>query len=240
MLINELPDDCLLTIFDCIQDLTDLVNCFKVCKKWCNLIVVRTKKVKYFIDRPNNLPDSVCHLSDELIDVTFLCKWFPNLRIVDFCKCGDMSPAEAVELIRDSESLKGTITSINVLFWIGSADLSRLLMNANLEMFSTELLFFDTSLIHEHVKQLHLPHPNTFLPKDAAHTFPNLERLNICCVTESGDNYSNGPVMANLKIIELRLNSNDWEDPCRIFEVMDSCPALQSAHIINVFFNQMG
>ncbi|XP_025016322.1 uncharacterized protein LOC112538683 [Tetranychus urticae] len=83
MLINELPDDCLLNIFDYIQDLEDLINCFKVCEKWSNLIVVRTKKVKYFIDQPNS-PDSVSQQSNKPIDVAFLSKWFPNLRILDF------------------------------------------------------------------------------------------------------------------------------------------------------------
>uniref|UniRef100_T1K4E1 F-box domain-containing protein n=1 Tax=Tetranychus urticae TaxID=32264 RepID=T1K4E1_TETUR len=232
MLINELPDDCLLNIFDYIQDLEDLINCFKVCEKWSTLIVDRTKNVKYFIEQPNYSPDSVCYQSDEPFDVTFLCKWFPNLRIVDFCTCnGIMSTADTAKLIRDSESLKGTIVD-DFFFWVYTAELERIMMNANLEMLSTEHLYFDRSEINENVKQLYLPN-RIFLPKDVAHIFPNLERLHIRCLASSGDDYSNGPVMANLKIIELRLSSNDWEDSCRIFEVMDSCPVLQSAHVIH-------
>ncbi|XP_025016300.1 uncharacterized protein LOC112538679 isoform X2 [Tetranychus urticae] len=382
MLINELPDDCLLNIFDYIQDLEDLINCFKVCEKWSTLIVDRTKNVKYFIEQPNYSPDSVCYQSDEPFDVTFLCKWFPNLRIVDFCTCnGIMSTADTAKLIRDSESLKGTIVD-DFFFWVYTAELERIMMNANLEMLSTEHLYFDRSEINENVKQLYLPN-RIFLPKDVAHIFPNLERLHIRClafcekwrnlitvrtkkvkyvieqpnyspdsvchqsdapfdltfvckwfpnirifdfltckrmapenvadeinrdleslkgiiaddwffwscamdlktnrplmnanlemlstldmnfenVVENikqlhlsnsslvlpkkvthcfpnlerlnislADDYSNGPVMTNLKIIELRLVSAGWDGPCRIFEVMDSCPALQSAHIIN-------
>ncbi|XP_025016305.1 uncharacterized protein LOC112538473 isoform X3 [Tetranychus urticae] len=103
MLINELPEDCFVEIFDYIQDLKDLINCFKVCEKWSNLIVARTKKVKYFIDRPNHSPDSVFQQSDEPIDVAFLSEWFPNLRIFDFSNpfFENVPKEDIAKLIRD-------------------------------------------------------------------------------------------------------------------------------------------
>ncbi|XP_015782388.1 uncharacterized protein LOC107360277 isoform X1 [Tetranychus urticae] len=234
MLINELPDDCLLTIFDCIQDLTDLVNCFKVCEKWRNLVVVRTKKVKYFTGRPNNSPDSVGHQSDEPFDVTFFSKWFPNLRIVDFCTCKGISIDVADKIIRDSKSLKGIIAD-KCSFWVCLDDLPRILMNANLEMLFTDYKFVATSVINENMKQLCLSTYSGYLPMEVAHTFPNLERLNITfCLAVRAGHYAYGPVMANLKIVELLVFSYrlyDWEEFRDSLAVMDLCPALQSAHI---------
>ncbi|XP_015793926.1 uncharacterized protein LOC107370445 [Tetranychus urticae] len=200
MLINELPDDCLLTIFDCIRNLTDLVNCFKVCIKWRNLIIVRTKKVKYFIGRSNYPPDSVCHLSDEPFDVTFLSKWFPNLRIFDIFTCEGISIDVAAKLIRDSESLKGIIADI----FLCAGDLQRILMNDNLEMLSTDYMRLDTIEINENMKQLCLSSSNGFLSihvlKKVAHSFPNLERLHTYCQADIASQFTNGAVMANLKI----------------------------------------
>ncbi len=50
---------------------------------------------------------------------------------------------------------------------------------------------------------------------------------------EPTDFYSDGPVMANLKIVELAGSSRDEDCHacCSSFLFMDSCPALQSAHI---------
>uniref|UniRef100_T1K4D6 F-box domain-containing protein n=1 Tax=Tetranychus urticae TaxID=32264 RepID=T1K4D6_TETUR len=220
MLINELPDDCLLAIFYRIQDLTDLVNCFKVCEKWSNLIVVRTKKVKYFMDQPNS-PDSVYHLSDEPVDVTFLSKWFPNLRIFDASyPFSDKVPKEDIaKLIRDSESLKGIMCSVYSDFEL----------NTNIEMLSTEFIDPKQIKINETVKQLYLWNSSLGEFKKVAHYFPNLERVkielrNLLDYVAYG---SDGSVLENLKIVE----SAEYAGECCSFIFMDLCPALQSAHI---------
>ncbi|XP_015782273.2 uncharacterized protein LOC107360167 isoform X4 [Tetranychus urticae] len=219
MLINELPDDCLLTIFDCIQDLTDLVNCFKVCEKWRNL-VVRTKKVKYFIDQPNS-PDSVCHLSDEPVDVTFLSKWFPNLRIVDVLL---KTPKEDIaKLIRGTESLKG-------IMCYGYSDFA---LSTNIEMLSISFIHPDIDLkqikINETVKQINFWNSTLGEFKEVAHYFPNLERvkINIRCLLDYVPYGSNDSVLENLKIVE----SAEYSDTCSSFVFIDLCPALQSAHL---------
>uniref|UniRef100_A0A158P4M2 F-box domain-containing protein n=1 Tax=Tetranychus urticae TaxID=32264 RepID=A0A158P4M2_TETUR len=228
MLINELPDDCLLTIFDYIQDLEDLINCFEVCEKWSNLIVARNKKVKYFIDRPNYSPDSVTQQSNKPIDVTFLSKWFPNLKIANLSYPSHVKPAieDIDKLIRNSESLKGIICGDYL-------NLKLMPQKANLEMLSTRIIDSYKIEINETVKQLNLWNSTLDEFKEVAHCFPNLERLKISCSKKTTDFYSDGPVMANLKIVELAGSSRDrdYHECCSSFLFMDSCPALQSAHI---------
>ncbi|XP_025016313.1 uncharacterized protein LOC112538680 isoform X1 [Tetranychus urticae] len=232
MLINELPDDCFLEIFDYIQDLKDLINCFKVCEKWSNLIVVRTKKVKYFIDQPNYSPDSVCHQTDEPIDVTFLSKWLPNLRIVDllYTRNGETPIEDIIKIIRELESLKGIIYGCHYCME-SCLDFESIPENPNLEMLSTGYIDLNIKEINENMKQLYLWDSTLDVFAEVAHHFPNLERLKIYNGEDRTDHYSNGPVMANLKIAELGLSSYDWTDFCCSFVFMDSCPALQSAYV---------
>ncbi|XP_025018293.1 uncharacterized protein LOC112539763 isoform X2 [Tetranychus urticae] len=224
MLINELPDDCLLAIFDYIQDLEDLINCFKVCDKWCNLIVGRTKKIKYLIDQPSYSHDYFCFHLKELINVTCLSRLFPNLRIAESYHppYGDQTPIEDfAKLIRDSESLKGIIHgSCYVL------DFELMSEYANLEMLSTGSIRPNLSKINENVKQLHLTTTTLDILQQIAHYFPNLEKLHTFTIIH-GARDSDEQVLPNLKILELE----DCAGCCHSFLFMDSCPALQSAHI---------
>uniref|UniRef100_T1L695 F-box domain-containing protein n=1 Tax=Tetranychus urticae TaxID=32264 RepID=T1L695_TETUR len=80
MSINELPDDCLLTIFDYLNNFIDLANCDKVCIKWSHLIAERTKKVKYLMEL---CPGHDCHYYRALknVDGTHLSTLFPDLMV---------------------------------------------------------------------------------------------------------------------------------------------------------------
>uniref|UniRef100_T1K8V0 F-box domain-containing protein n=1 Tax=Tetranychus urticae TaxID=32264 RepID=T1K8V0_TETUR len=95
MLINELPDDCMLAIFDQFDNLYHLMACYKVCLKWSHLIAQRIKKVKYFLDYyaylPDYSPDYVFYRDRDLIDLA-----------VKF--------EDIVAFVRNHESLKGIIT----------------------------------------------------------------------------------------------------------------------------------
>ncbi|XP_025016202.1 uncharacterized protein LOC112538645 [Tetranychus urticae] len=270
MLINELPDDCLLAILDYIQDFEDLINCFKVCEKWSNLIADRTKKVKYFIGRPKYLPDSVSQQSNKPIDVAFLSKWFPNLRFIEFSRpffektrkknnvelstdapidaddlarafqnimadlksnlnlslAQEKSPIE--KLLSDSESLKGIICGEYFNFKSIQFEPQK----ANLEMLTLGYINPNRIVSNETVKQLNLWDSTLDAFKKVAHYFPNLERLKISNSKNKTDFYFNGPVMQNLKIVELSGSSRRSHYIfCNSFVFMDSCPALQSAHI---------
>uniref|UniRef100_T1K4E3 F-box domain-containing protein n=1 Tax=Tetranychus urticae TaxID=32264 RepID=T1K4E3_TETUR len=214
MLINELPDDCFVEIFDYIRDLKDLINCFKVCEKWCNLIFVRTKKVKYFIDQPNYSPDSVCHQSDDPIDVTFLSKWLPNLRfffiqisskqIADllYTRNGETPIEDIIKLIRDSSIPE----------------------NPNLEMLSTGYIDLNIKEINENMKQLYLWDSTLDVFAEVAHHFPNLERFKIYN-GEGNFIYKKSRIFLQ-KLTKILSNLCT----CCSFVFMDLCPALQSAH----------
>ncbi|XP_025018296.1 uncharacterized protein LOC112539766 [Tetranychus urticae] len=228
MLINELPDDCLLTIFDYIQDLRDLINCFKVSKNWRIKIVERTKKLQYLIDQPNYSSDYVYLHLKEPIDVKCLSKLFPNLRIAEFSyQLNGGAPIEdMVRLIINSNSLKGIIFDCDNHLEFGLVP-----ENANLEMLSTGYIYPKMSGIYENVKQLHLWNYNLGLFESVAHCFPNLERLQIYATEDLSEQYSDAPVLANLKILEMGLPLNDWANICCSFKFMDAYPALQSAYI---------
>ncbi|XP_015783106.1 uncharacterized protein LOC107360896 isoform X2 [Tetranychus urticae] len=223
MSINELPDDCLLTIFDYIQDLQDLINCFKVCEKWSNVIVGRTKRVKYLTDQWFYPPDHFYSLVNRPVDVTCLSKLFPNLRIADVTILLHAKvPIEDIDkLIIDSESLKGIIYNKYL-------DFEWKMAYANLEMLSTRYIDSSMKGIYSNVKQLHLWKCDF---KYVAHCFPNLERLQILNLEDFPEYYSDAPVLAKLKIVEINLHLNCRKGVCCSLVFMDSCPALQSAHI---------
>uniref|UniRef100_T1K4F8 F-box domain-containing protein n=1 Tax=Tetranychus urticae TaxID=32264 RepID=T1K4F8_TETUR len=223
MLINELPDDCLLAIFDAIQDSKDLINCFKVREKWCNVIVGRTKRVKYLINQPL---DYFWNFVQEPVDVTSFRKLFPNLRIAEFSYLhyGRASIEGTTKLIRGSESLKGIIYDGRLCFEYKTE-------HANLEMLSSRYIRIYISNISgpcENVKQLRLFGSDQTELECLAHYFPNLERLHISRLKEDTTKY---PVLANLKIVEINLYPDSWFNPWCSFKFMDWCPALQSAHI---------
>uniref|UniRef100_T1L5M6 F-box domain-containing protein n=1 Tax=Tetranychus urticae TaxID=32264 RepID=T1L5M6_TETUR len=115
--------------------------------------------------------------------------------------------------------------------------------NANLEMLSTGYIYPNISGIYGNVKQLHLWNTNLGLFKCAAHRFPNLERLKIYATEDLREEYSDAPVLANLKILEMGLPLIDCVGTCCSFKFMDGCSALQSAHIridsSRITFNRM-
>ncbi|XP_015783016.1 uncharacterized protein LOC107360807 isoform X2 [Tetranychus urticae] len=225
MLINELPDDCLLAIFDYIQDIKDLINLFKVFEKWSDIIADRAKKLKYLIDQPTYSPGYVYLHLKEPIDVTCLSKLFPNLRIAEFSyPFNRRAPIEdMVQLIRDSESLKGIICH-----WDYYLNFELIPENENFEMFSAGYIDPNISGVYENVKQLHLLNSNLGLFECAAHCFPNLERLKIYATDGTEEQSSEAPVLANLKILEMCLPVDHWNYIWCSF--MDACPALQSAY----------
>ncbi|XP_025018295.1 uncharacterized protein LOC112539765 [Tetranychus urticae] len=224
MLINELPDDCLRTIFDYMQGLEDLINCFKVCEKWSNVIVGRTKRVKYLFNQSFS-PDYALNFVKRPIDITCLSKLFPNLRIAYFSGLLlKKSPIEDIaKVIRDSKYLKGIMIDTNCGFELMPEI-------ANFEMLSIGFVNPNISGIYENVKQLHFWESNLYL-FELVYYFPNLERLKFYKQPESSEPYYDAPVLANLKILEMERPHIDWKDAWCSFVFMDSCPALQSAHI---------
>ncbi|XP_025016596.1 uncharacterized protein LOC112538842 [Tetranychus urticae] len=225
MLINELLDDCLLAIFDKINNLDDLINCYKVCVKWSHLIAVRTKKVKYFMAKPAKTDFSTDYVYCEgryRIDGTCLSLLFPNLIIVQFSMdfFFGVNFGDVVTFFRNLDSLKGIITS----------------SREEIEKYCDKFEMLSTNFIEPHflhncfsLKQLHIQNAYHFI-KRKSRFFPNLERLHIDAFDSFPDRYYHGPVLTKLKILELALYSNS-DSAIYVFQFMDSCPNLQSAHI---------
>ncbi|XP_025017852.1 uncharacterized protein LOC112539499 [Tetranychus urticae] len=248
MLISELPEECLLIIFGFINELDDLVNCYKICSQWSRLILERTRKVKYLFEHSGpwnkNVPpsypsDYVYYSIDGPMDVTFLSTLFPDLQIVDFSSgfCEESNPEDIVTWVKKMKSLKGlkhySYPSEEAIFqYCGQ-----------LEMVSTDFIETCTNKNSVNIKQLCLVHDTFGSFRPNAHYFPNLERLSLN--TEEGPrSYYDGPIFERLKMVEFFTMDCTWlkhyDDPHFYgFQFMDSCPNLQSAHIFldyNRFF----
>uniref|UniRef100_T1L2R0 F-box domain-containing protein n=1 Tax=Tetranychus urticae TaxID=32264 RepID=T1L2R0_TETUR len=214
MLINEIPDDCLLAIFDHLNSLEDLVNCYKVCVKWSYLIAVRTKKVKYsnlyfqmsvFIPLMLFIIENCIRLIQPIVELSINLK--PTYE-------------DAIEFVKKLEFLKGLINQI---------DLPIEKYCDQLEMLSVEYFNPNNLRNGSSIKQLDIwNYSLDFLKKDA-HYLPNLERLKIQIY--SPDYFYDGPVLEKLKILELSFHA-PWDSIIFYgFKLMDLCPNLQSAHI---------
>uniref|UniRef100_T1L6H4 F-box domain-containing protein n=1 Tax=Tetranychus urticae TaxID=32264 RepID=T1L6H4_TETUR len=219
MLINELPDDCLLSIFDYVNYLGDLINCYKVCTKWRYLIAKRNKKVKYLLEDPHQKADSVHYSGDdpdesESDDVHYKIAEYSHSCIekVDY--------ENIVSFIRNHKPLKGIIK------WLKRPIEKHC---DKLEMLSA--FYIHPSIIQKvsSIKQLYLQYCSLDDFKRDAHYLPNLERLHIRDAAPC--RYYDGPVLEKLKIFELDFSSSCVTDICYCFQFMDSCPNLQSAYI---------
>ncbi|XP_025017838.1 uncharacterized protein LOC107371774 isoform X2 [Tetranychus urticae] len=228
MSINELPEECLLIIFDLINELDDLLNCYKVCSKWSHLIAERTRKVKYLVEYQDYgysyTFDYVYYHTEEPIDGTCLNALFPNLMIANFgWKLREkVDHEDIVTFVKQNKSLKGIIDRFH------NRDKSVFQYCDDLEMVSAN--YIETCMANNSasIKQLLLSSYLLGVFTTDAHYFPNLERLHIYNRLDWPDSLYDGPILSRLKIFELSLANYDAHYG---FHFMDSCPNLQSAHI---------
>uniref|UniRef100_T1K8V1 F-box domain-containing protein n=1 Tax=Tetranychus urticae TaxID=32264 RepID=T1K8V1_TETUR len=219
MLINELPDDCLLTIFDYLNNLDDLINCYKV--KYKDIVaLVRNQES---LEGLTGAYASPLFNHPEMVSFDLCIYPFKPLKLISYdirkkLYCHkfnlQLEYKDIAALVRNQESLEGLIA------W------SPFKHPDKPEMTSFDL--FEPSMQHigSSIKQLCGVYDLASFQK-YAHYFPNLERLKI--ISES--QYYDGPVLEKLKIIELGLRSCGGLFIVHSFQVMDSCPNLQSAHI---------
>uniref|UniRef100_T1KXF5 F-box domain-containing protein n=1 Tax=Tetranychus urticae TaxID=32264 RepID=T1KXF5_TETUR len=216
MFINELPEECLLIIFGSINELDDLLNCYKVCRKWSHLIAERTRKVKYltvviivnkftlkqfiFSEHEGDWPDRkpfpsyplnhVYYRTEEPIDGTCLSTLFPNLII---------------------KPLKGLIHQ----FVYGDSIFEYFV---ELEMLSYDCIGAFIGQTCANIKQLKI---KDFTVSDS---FSDYEH-------GCQDGPYGGPIFRRLKILELFFTCYADTSINYGFQFMDSCPNLQSAHV---------
>uniref|UniRef100_T1L2T1 F-box domain-containing protein n=1 Tax=Tetranychus urticae TaxID=32264 RepID=T1L2T1_TETUR len=222
MLINEIPDDCLLAIFDYMNNLDDLINCYKVCVKWSYLIAKRTKRTKYLIWDPGYLSDAV-HFKDQcLIESTCLNELFTNLIVVQLPVSLYEKVEDAIEFVKNQKSLKGLINNMDV-------PLEKYC--DKLEMLSVNHFNLDNLQDGSSLKQLDVSNYSLKTLERDAHYLPNLEKLTIQIT--GVDNPYDGPVLEKLKILEFYHYYDCFpaEQFFYGFQLMDLCPNLQSAHI---------
>ncbi|XP_025018154.1 uncharacterized protein LOC107369753 isoform X3 [Tetranychus urticae] len=225
MLINEIPDDCLLAIFDYLNNLEDLINCYKVCIKWSYLITKRAKKVKYltFPFFGEGYPPGVVHYQKiSTIDSTCLSKLFTNLIAVELSSKFHNKAEDAIEFVKNQKSLKGLINHFVVPIEKYCDEL---------EMLSVNHFNPDNLQNGSCMKQLNVSNYSLKALERDAHYLPNLEKLTIQITIL--DNRYDGPVLEKLKILEIYhyYDEQPAEQLFYGFQLMDSCPNLQSAHI---------
>uniref|UniRef100_T1L2S6 F-box domain-containing protein n=1 Tax=Tetranychus urticae TaxID=32264 RepID=T1L2S6_TETUR len=201
MLINEIPDDCLLKPVLCV--------------KWSHLIAKRTKKVKYLIGKIQVLLMFHAH-----------CHPFLNLTNLYFRSIAELSPGlhlkveDAIEFVSKQESLKGLISRYR-------KPIEKYC--DQLEMLSVNHFNPNNLQNSSNIKQLDIWNYSLVDLRRDAHYLPNLERLKV--EIDVPDNPYDGPVLEKLKILEMA-----FRRPCHNifygFQFMDSCPNLQSAHIL--------
>ncbi|XP_015792868.1 uncharacterized protein LOC107369432 [Tetranychus urticae] len=246
MLINQLPDDCLLSIFLFVGDLDDTINCYKVCDRWKRLISYRLSKVNFLEGASSSSTDKhdcrmdkiYFHKTDKLPDID-LSQLLPSLKVVDLDTplCKKLGRDEIIKLLATAESIKGAnFEPRNMMRHMTHDSLENLEMLATCDLDSYYIIVPDNGV---KIKQLVLKEYYAFDFAHHARHFPNLKRLRIENCDGLPDGFYEGPILKNLEILELGLSSYYGTDEYIGFRFMDSCPALRSAfHFIseNRFF----
>ncbi|XP_025018494.1 uncharacterized protein LOC107370872 isoform X2 [Tetranychus urticae] len=256
LLINQLPDDCLLKIFYLICDLPDLIHCYQVCQKWNQLISHRARKAKYllvgwsqlrtwkysFAPEPKVPKDSIYYEGKFKFPEIDLADLFTKIKILDlfFLDNSDPGLKTLVNFINNSESLKGLICKRDMLH--------ELSINCqHIEMLATDGLndYYTNQGYGAKLSQLSLFEVVfTDFALNIKH-FPGLRRLHLKTYShdqrESNGPYP-GPELKHLEILELLT----WVGNLHVyygFQFMDHCPSLKSAFITiefvaDVFINK--
>ncbi|XP_053210208.1 uncharacterized protein LOC128393998 [Panonychus citri] len=87
MNLNDLPDICLMTIFDKFDELEDLISSSAVCSKWRKLVQIRYEKITAltFVSRRKILPPphNIYTKSYLFIENINVAEVFPNLELLE-------------------------------------------------------------------------------------------------------------------------------------------------------------
>ncbi|XP_015795686.2 uncharacterized protein LOC107372060 [Tetranychus urticae] len=221
MNIDNLPDDCLLYIFNLFNRFETLLNCASVCERWKFLVFERFRNVKYLSDYciSGHFPTSTIFIGDDSrLKQTDILKWLPKLKILAF-GCLDLSCFSTLPV-------KGLL-----LVWYA------VMTNVNLELPLIEMLaadyhnFFVNDIHGPKLKQLFIRRCRLSKFSRCAKHFPNLKRLHIEKFTGRPfkEKFYSGPVFEKLEILEMAFHTR--LKPCAYygFSLADHCQALKSA-----------
>ncbi|XP_015783904.1 uncharacterized protein LOC107361583 [Tetranychus urticae] len=233
MNIDELPDDCLLLIFNLFNNFETLLNCSEVCKRWENLVLKRLHSVKYLTNSserdayPANY--TMFFKEDDPLEKYRISILLPRLRILDIAgrfklKPWAVFPAKGLQFNSWDEYLE------DFTFYIPGIE-----MIAASHCYN----FFANDVQGPKLTQLFISHCDVSQFASIAKYFPNLKRLHIedlnTCYPDEDKCYT-GPVLEKLEILEVSI-CVEWGDVNRYYglSLADHCPALKSAyHVIPV------
>ncbi|XP_015783905.1 uncharacterized protein LOC107361584 [Tetranychus urticae] len=227
MNIDELPDDCLLCIFNHFEEFQTLLNVSEVCERWRGLVLERLRKVQYLTDDDELLGhptgNAIVFENNEQLEGFKLSKWFPNLKILDVHEDLDVN-------IVANLRVKGLILK----FYAHLEVLDNITFNnPSLEMLSISRFcsFFANDIQGPMLKQLCITDCNVTDFAFHAEYFPNLERLRIDAIACNHDDISitPRPVLKKLEILEICNDEAYRRGSYRGFRLADFCPALKSA-----------
>ncbi|XP_053210064.1 uncharacterized protein LOC128393856 [Panonychus citri] len=233
MLINELPDDCLLMIFDYSIFLEDLTKLSKVCLRWKSLINYRLNGIKYLLVQRglDDPPKSVMYKHGSLFMESNVPELLPNLEIIDLeCYIDDFDNNDMEKLIECLPKLRGLIHPLCF------SDLFQRSWFNKIEMLVCEGLgsWHEDSDQSFALKQLYLSQCYLSSLNDHHCYLKNLLRLHVddyhSIDRYASGNFYRGPVLPNLKILEILSDNVNFPG----YDFMDSCPSLESAYFATV------
>ncbi|XP_053212584.1 uncharacterized protein LOC128396085 [Panonychus citri] len=242
MLINDLPNDCFLLIFNWIFDVQDLLRCYQVDSKWRQLIIYRLKRVRY-LQLGETLIHSIddetinynCHSDNYRIDKDnlSLSGLLPNLKIVDVsnsitgCILDTLNYRRLLDMVK--ENVRGLIFPMQ---FDNTMD-NMLEQCKNIEMIAAHCLGWRSRkiMIGRKIKQLYLNYDSLSYFENRIRYFPNLIRLHVYYHSDRLRLKPNNPLLRKLEIIELAaIKTFSDSSAYHGFRFMDLCPALKSAY----------
>ncbi|XP_053204428.1 uncharacterized protein LOC128388972 isoform X2 [Panonychus citri] len=226
MSLSDLPDICLLKIFENVHEAKELIQLSKVCSRWSDLITPRFKRVKYL--HLMDASDAVDYIDVNSLWINPDTKWnydnlfelFSNIKIIDTAAFDYHGSYNLPEIVKNNPQIKGLI---------GYFDLKREDYDlSDIEMFVAEFNFDYKKVFRpDHLKQVSCYYFFTDDLPSFIEYFPNLKRLHLKLCGADGVFY-NGPNLSALKILEL-CTSDYIEQEFTGFHFMDFCPSLESA-----------
>ncbi|XP_053211218.1 uncharacterized protein LOC128394873 [Panonychus citri] len=238
MLLNELPDDCLLTIFGNFDCLDDFINCSKVCTRWAFLTSYHLNKVKCLLTKKTtDNSSSILRITNPLVLLEpNLHKLLQNLQILDIASAiGVIDDEKIKRIIYSNQSISTLIyppffEKNGVVGWRFAKVDSQFTMNIDSQEIDNPDSFFQIFFRSFLLSRL----------KEYTTEYQNLLRIHITDIEFDyilfkidliglGDVFYNGPLLVNLKILELTSASYDGTFIYPGFHLMDFCPALESA-----------
>ncbi|XP_053204753.1 uncharacterized protein LOC128389231 [Panonychus citri] len=238
MSINCLPPECLLVIFNFLDQLDDLRHCASVCSKWKLLILDRCSKVEYLLENPfTDSPDNIVYIGPSpKLENLELAQLFPRLKILDTSYTGLANWENATKRVK---SIKGLINHTL------DKNQSPIYFLNDLEMVSTELV--DFFVVNQHItrqlKQVFIQNVNLVKMNGVTSKFYNLRRLHIVdkfpiydCDFPLYDLLFSGfqKLYKGSKLHKLKILEFDFESMAGVlvypgFCFIDFCPNLESA-----------